>query len=135
MSIKTVKTVRAAGLVAAVGAATLGFGIAGASDRAGDLTAEVSGPVKTTVRYADLDLSQDADARQLYVRLQRASQQVCGDDSDLRNLRMKRLHDACYQDSLARAVDSVGHAKLSAVYAADERIRIANRSAKTLASS
>jgi UrcA family protein len=133
MSIKTVKTVRNARYVVAFSVAAFALG-ASASTQAADLIAEV-GPAKTVVSYADLDLSKVADARSLYVRLQRASNKVCGKYEDVRNLRMKRISDVCYQQTMARAVDSVGHATLSAVYAADERIHIATRPSKALASS
>jgi len=133
MSIKTVKTVRVARYVAAFGVAALSLGAA-ASTQAGDLFAEV-GPTRTVVSYADLDLSSEADARVLYGRLQKASTQVCGKNQDLRNLRMQRLSNSCYQQSMARAVDSVGHATVSAVYAADEHIHVASRATKASASS
>lgn len=127
MPANTAKTVRVARYVVAFGAAALSFGAATA--HADAITDSV--PVKTVVDYADLDLSQDADVRALYARLQKAAERVCGDNTDLRNLRMKRLHDACYQDALARAVDNVGHAAVRAVFAADESIKVAVRTSKT----
>ena len=51
-----------------------------------------------------------------------------------RNLRMRRQFDACYQDTLARAVDSVGHASVKAVFASDERIHMAGRNGKAQSS-
>lgn len=131
MSIKTVQPMGVVRYVAAFGMAALSFG-------AGSAYAEEmtdASRAKTTVAYSDLDLSKDSDVRSLYARLQRASQKVCGQYQDLRNLRTKRLYDACYQDSLARAVDDVGHASVKAVFAADERIRVAGRSSKTQARS
>lgn len=131
MPAPTAKTVRVARFVVAFGAAALSFGVATA--HADAITDAV--PVKTVVDYADLDLSQDADVQALYTRLRKASERVCGDNKDLRNLRMKRLYDACYQDSLARAVDNVGHAAVKAVFAADESIKVAVRTSKTMARS
>ena len=126
MSIKSVQSMGVVRYVAAFGIAALSFG-AGAAQA--EQLADAS--VAKTVAYSDLDLSKDADVQALYVRLQRASDQVCGDYKDLRNLRMKRLYEACYQDTLARAVDDVGHASVKAVFAADERIRVADRSSRT----
>lgn len=107
-------------------AVALSFGV---SAQAAEVSA-IAGPAQTTIQYSDLDLSKDADVQALYGRLQRASSKVCGDYSDLRNLRMKRQFDACYQDTLARAVESVGHAAVKAAYAADEHIRVASRGVK-----
>lgn len=115
----------------AVGAVTA-LSLAAVCAQAGD-TAAAFEPKQTVIRYSDLDLSKDADVLELYSRLQRASDRVCGRyDNDLRNLRMKSLYEACYQDTLARAVGSVGHAAVTAVHAADERIRLAGRSVKSV---
>lgn len=123
------KPVRVARYVAAFGVAALACGATSArAEQATD-----AAPAKTVVGYSDLDLSNEADARALYVRLQRASEQVCGPYKDLRNLRLKRLHDACYQDSLARAVDSIGHASMHAIFAADDRVKMAGRASKAQA--
>lgn len=122
---RSVKTV--ARYVVAFGAAALTFGAATVH---ADAIIETV-PVKTVVDYADLDLSQDAGVQALYARLQKASERVCGDNRDVRNLRMKLLYDACYQDSLARAVDNVGHAAVRAMFAADERVNVAVRTSKT----
>jgi UrcA family protein len=109
----------------AVAMTALSFGAIAQADEAATATT----PASKVIRYSDLDLSKDADVRQLYSRLQRASSHVCVQYKDSRDLRVRRIYDACYQESLARAVDSVGHAAVKAVYAADERIRLAGRSA------
>lgn len=124
------KTFRVARYVAACAFTALAFG---AAAHAGDApgTAEVT---KATVDYTDLDLSKQADAQTLYGRLQRASDRVCVQYKEQRDLRRMKLYNDCYQDALARAVDSVGHATVKAAYAADENVRIASRSMKSRAS-
>lgn len=77
------------------------------------------------VRYADLDLSSQAGARQLYARLQNASELVCGVQDDARYLKLKRLHDTCVTETLADAVEQVNHARVSALHAAVKRSRVA----------
>src|ERR1700754_5013346 len=76
---------------------------------------------KATVKYADLDLANQADAQTLYGRLQRASERVCVQHKDTRDLSKMQQYNYCYQDTLARAVDSVGHPAVKAVYAAGDR--------------
>lgn len=124
------KTLRVARYVGVAAVTALTFGV---SAHAADAIA-AAGPAKATINYSDLDLSKDADVHALYSRLQRASSRVCGDYTDLRNLRMRRQFDACYQDTLARAVDSVGHASVKAVFASDERIHMAGRNGKAQSS-
>ena len=123
-------TVRVARLVAVGALTALSFGV---TAHAGDLSTEV-GPAKTVIGFSDLDLSKAADARVLYSRLQRASSHVCDSYSDIRDLRMKQLYAACYQDTLARAVEDVGNAAVKAEFAADDEIRVAEREGKALAS-
>ena len=125
----TITAKHVARFVAALGVAALSFGAASAhaSDQ-GD-----AGIAKTVVDYTDLNLSKKADVRALYARLQRASERVCGDYKDLRSLAMKRAYDACYADSLARAVDEVNHSAVTAMFAADDRIKVAGRAAKVSA--
>lgn len=120
-------TVRVARLVVVGALAALSFGA-----QAGELSTE-EGSAKTVIGFSDLDLSKEADARVLYSRLQRASSHVCDGYSEVRDLRTKQLFDACYQDTLARAVEDVGHASVKAAFAADNRIRVAKREGKALA--
>lgn len=125
----TAKNVPVARFVVAVGVAALSFGAASAQ-ASGSSDAAVA---KTIVNYTDLNLANDADVRSLYIRLQRASARVCGDYKDLRSLAMKRAYDTCYQESLARAVDSVNHSAVTAMFAADNRIKVAGRVPKVSA--
>lgn len=106
----------------------------GAAAYAGEVSTDVVGPAKTTVRYGDLNLSKQADAQTLYSRLQRASDRVCVQYKEPINLRKMKLYNDCYQDTLARAVDTVGHASVKAAFAADDKVRVASRSTKSQAS-
>lgn len=124
------KTFRVARYVTACAFTVLTFG---AAAHAGDVSTDLD-VQKATVQYSDLDLSKQADAQTLYGRLQRASDRVCAQYKELLNLSRMKLYNACYQDALARAVDNVDHAAVKAVYAADERVRIASRSRKSQAS-
>lgn len=124
------KTFRVARHVVLGAITALTFGVAA---HAGDVTTE-AGTHKTVISFSDLDLSRDADVRTLYSRLRRASDEVCGQYRDSRDLRTKQIYKMCYQDTLARAVESVDHAAVTAMYAADERVRMANRGTKGQAS-
>ena len=125
----TAKNVRVARYVVAFGVAALACGAASAHPSA-QSEAEIA---KAVVNYTDLDLSQEADVRSLYARLQRASERVCGDYKDLRSLAMKRSYDACYRQSLSRAVDAVNHSAVTAMFVADNRIKVAGRAPKVSA--
>lgn len=124
------KTFRVARYITACAFTALTFG---AAAHAGDVSTDLD-VQKTTVQYSDLDLSKQADAQTLYGRLQRASDRVCAQYKEPLNLSKMKLYNACYQDTLARAVDNVGHAAVKAVYAADERVQIASRARKSQAS-
>lgn len=125
------KTFRAARYVAACAVTVLSLG---AAAHAGEMSTDVVGPATMTVRYDDLNLSKQSDAQALYGRLRHASKKVCSRYLDLRNLPRMSVYNACYQDTLARAVDSVGHALVKAAYAADDKVRVADRSKKSQAS-
>jgi len=125
------KTFRTARYVAACAVAVLTFG---AAAHAGAMSADVVGPATMTVRYDDLNLSKQSDAQALYGRLQHASDKVCREYKDIRNLDRMRIYNACYRDTLARAVDTVGHAAVKAAYAADDKVRVAGRTTKSQAS-
>ena len=135
MSSKILMSVRAARYVAAFGVAAMSFGAvsAEADQSANDATSTNS--ATTVIGYSDLDLSNASDVRSLYVRLQTAARQVCSDYKDMRNLRLRSRYESCYQESLARAVEEVDHASVTAIFTADERIRMAGPSAKGKASS
>jgi UrcA family protein len=109
---------RVVGVALAIAAASLFADVASARD---------DGQVSTVVKYGDLDLSQSTDTQRLYVRLKDASEQVCGSERT-RDLRMQRLLKACYTGALNRAVERVNEPKLTALHAAEPRIRVARKS-------
>jgi UrcA family protein len=109
---------RVIGVALAIAAASLFADVASARD---------DGQVSTVVKYGDLDLSRSADTQQLYARLKDASEQVCGSEYT-RDLRMQRLLKACYVGALNRAVERVNEPNLTALHAAEPRIRVAGRS-------
>lgn len=123
------KNVRVARFVVAFGVAALSCGAASAQP----VSQNEAESAQTVVRYTDLDLSKDADVRSLYARLQHASARVCGQYNDLRSLAKKHSYDVCYQESLSRAVDAVNHSAVTAMFAADSRIKLAGRVAKVSA--
>jgi UrcA family protein len=125
----TAKNVRVARYVVAFGVAALACGAASAHPS----EQSDADQAKAVVNYTDLDLSNQADVRSLYARLQRASARVCGDYKDLRSLAMKRSYEVCYQSSLSRAVDAVNHSAVTAMFAADSRVKVAGRVAKVSA--
>lgn len=111
-------SVRVVGTALVIAAASLFASVASAT---GD------GGVSTVVRYRDLDPAQSADAQRLYARLKYAAQKVCN-GYDSRDLRMQRLQDACYDEALSNAVAKVNEPALTAVHAAEPRIRVARKS-------
>jgi UrcA family protein len=109
---------RVIGLALAIAAASLIADIASAKD---------DWQVSTVVNYSDLDLSQSADAQRLYARLQYASKQVCS-AYETRQLSMQRRYDACVDAALSQAVERVNVPQLTALHAAEPRIRLARKS-------
>jgi UrcA family protein len=76
------------------------------------------------VSYRDLDLKQPADARVLYVRLQRAAQSVCPAVNSV-DLSRYAGYQRCVSAALDNAVQRVGSSELLALHHAvgDARIR------------
>ena len=68
-------------------------------------------PPQTTVKFADLNVSNPQGAATLYARIQRAARQVCA-SFDGRDLRSKARMDACVHQAIADAVASVGQPAL-----------------------
>ena len=108
---------RVIGLALAIAAASLIADIASAKD---------DGQVSTLVKFQDLDLSKSADVMRLYARLKDASHQVCY-AYVTRSLHMQRLQEVCSEGALSRAVERVNEPKLTALHAAEPRIRLARR--------
>jgi len=78
-----------------------------------------------TVNYSDLDLTKDADARQMLDRLDRASFKACGGNEQFdpahrtRTGRFAQFFQECRDDALARAVATVDSQKLWQVFRAE----------------
>ncbi len=104
-------------LVAAAGAAVsiaaaVAIPIAQASIQPG--SAEVS---TVSVRVGDLDATTQGGAQHIYSRLQRAAEQVCGEDSQTRmQLELANLMRHFEQQAIEPAVDKIHAAPLSAIY-------------------
>jgi len=71
---------------------------------------------QTVVRYGDLDLSTNQGADHLYVRLDRAAHQVCGDTGDPLFLEARHSYRVCEQKAIEHAVAQLGRPKLTATY-------------------
>jgi UrcA family protein len=71
--------------------------------------------VKVAVNTAGLDLKQPADARELYRRLQKAANIVCGHGNRV-DLQAVPDFAACYEQALGDAVRSANRPQLTLVY-------------------
>ena len=78
------------------------------------LAAAPATPASVTVSYRDLDLNKEAGVEQLYARLRRAAQAVCGPDTDIRDLGRTASRKACIAKALAEAVEATHNDRLSA---------------------
>jgi UrcA family protein len=78
--------------------------------------AEPTDTQQTTVKYADLNISNPEGAAALYARIQRAARQVCP-PLDVRNL-SSEAPGACVQKAIADAVAKVDQPALFIVYSA-----------------
>ncbi|HEU4617557.1 MAG TPA: UrcA family protein [Gammaproteobacteria bacterium] len=70
------------------------------------------------VHYGPEDLSSNADAERLFLRLQRAAETVCGSDEAWDVLSVEQWRDirTCERDAMGRAVDEVDSPRLTAEY-------------------
>jgi len=78
--------------------------------------------VRISVRAAGLDLSQPADAREVYRRLYFAARIACGNGNRV-CLQPPASFVACYEEALGEAVRSVNRPQLNVVYLATHTIR------------
>lgn len=98
-------------LCAAVAFGALNLAPAFADDRAdGPLDAVYPDPSRAglAVRFDDLDLSREGDARALYERLQRAAEAVCAESRRTASPLAEQIARSCTNRSLDRAVSSLG---------------------------
>jgi UrcA family protein len=68
------------------------------------------------VRFADLDLNSPAGAERLYRRLSIAARDVCGDESEIIDLRQIADIHACRNEALEGAVAGVDRPLLTAAF-------------------
>jgi UrcA family protein len=111
-------SLRVVGTALVIAAASLFAGVASATD---------STEVSTVVKYHDLDPSRTGDAQRLYARLKYAAQRVCS-TYDSRDLDLQRREEICYDKALSDAVAKVNEPALTALHAAEPRIRVAKKS-------
>lgn len=73
---------------------------------------------RISVSFADLNIDNEAGARALYGRLQQASASVCSMDSlrELGSLAAVAKAEACYNQTLDKAVARIGSATLSKIH-------------------
>jgi UrcA family protein len=70
------------------------------------------------VSYSDLNITNEAGAKLLYARLQRASQEVCGVGSHniVRSLTETKKARACYEKALSAAVEKLDSELLTVIH-------------------
>lgn len=90
-------------------------------------------PAAISVQFGDLNLRGHDGLDQLYLRIVAAAKQVCGADTDTRQLANWSEVRMCTRQSIERAVATVGMPELLALYARknghpiDNKIRLAKR--------
>lgn len=97
-----------------LGAVTLSLGVAAA--HAGEVTQDGVTITYRTVKYADLDLSRQQDARELYMRLKVAAERVCSNGEPALALKVRAMERDCAEAALTDAVRKVGHPALAALH-------------------
>jgi len=81
--------------------------------------ASANSPASVVVKYGDLDLRSESDARILLARLETAARRAC--KAELQGVLGSQaiyMSRGCRRDALARGVQSVGAPKLTAAYSA-----------------
>jgi UrcA family protein len=103
----------AAGAAASLGAAIVAVPITNAATQTEETT-EVS---SISVRVGDLDANTVGGAQHIYYRLQRAAEQVCGEEfEDHPQLEPLSRMRKCEQQAIEPAVDRIHTAPLTAIY-------------------
>lgn len=69
----------------------------------------------TEVSYADLDLTNEAGAERLYLRIRSAARSVCGTPGLLQVINVSRIRQ-CAEDATARAIAEVNSPMLTRYY-------------------
>lgn len=75
--------------------------------------------VSVKVSYSDLNIQSEAGARVLYVRLKRASEEVCGIQPHIMNGSLARTMKArrCFQETLDASVEKIDSEALNEIHA------------------
>jgi UrcA family protein len=102
--------------ISSIACVAVALGLIGASPA---FAADESDNVDTQtiqVFYPDLNLARNKDAHLLFMRLQNAAADVCGDSFDAATLSERMQVEQCQQDAIANAVVKVNEPLLTAVY-------------------
>lgn len=91
---------------------------------AGFLASAIAAPpslyeeVAVTVKYADLNIHNEAGARVLYERLKSATEEVCGLSTYDKSRSSSQYQHAkeCFEDTLTQAVDEIDSVALSSIH-------------------
>jgi UrcA family protein len=108
---------------ALIGITTIAFGVCAGHASAASLDQTVPAIV---VKYNDLDLSQQRDARRLYRRIQTAAQLVCEKNRG-EGLSGLPLYHACIDQAVTNAVATVSSVRVTEIHEATTQ-HVANRS-------
>lgn len=100
----------------AIGVLALGSFTASADD--------ATRPLQRAVRYGDLNLSHEADARVLYGRIRAAAKAVCPDIEE-RSIAAQMKQRACVRGAVENAVERVSSPLLSALHEGQADTRVA----------
>ena len=81
----------------------------------------------TVVRHSDLDLSRQADAELMVVRIVRAARSVCGERKLTRELADRAEFNACFRATVTSTVARLNAPLVTARFAPSEWTHIATR--------
>ena len=73
--------------------------------------------------YPDLDLAKNKDAKVLFMRLENAAKDICGDSFDTPYLSERTSVEQCQKNAIANAVVKINQPLLTAVYDKHYEIR------------
>ncbi|MET0659781.1 MAG: UrcA family protein [Steroidobacteraceae bacterium] len=85
---------------------------------------DTSQPLQRAVRYGDLDLTHEADAKVLYRRIRTAAKEVCPDIEE-RSIASQIRQRACVRGAVENAVQNVNAPLLSALHEGQVDTRVA----------
>jgi UrcA family protein len=115
--------------VVALGVATLALFSVSAS-----ATSSVGAPA-STVDFKDLDLSKQADAKRLYMRLRMAASEVCVGYPQSRGIKRNTPRSHCENAAVTQAVEAIGNPNLTALHLAKSDVKLAQSKLKPASNS